>query len=540
MKYNNSPGKSLLPLIIAVSVIAGVLIGIWMPGRITHPPLSVKPRTDKLNRVLNYVEANYVDSVNRDRLVEAAIPVMLQELDPHSVYIPAQEVTAANEQLQGNFEGIGISFNMLTDTVLVISTIPGGPSEKAGLMAGDKIIYVGDSLIAGQGIADEDIMGLLKGPRGTEVDIKVLRKGVDDLIPFTITRDKIPIYSVDVAYMVNDNTGFIKINRFSMTTYEEFIESIYKLKARGMEKLILDLRGNVGGVMDPSIKIADEFLPGGKLIVYTEGRARPREEYRSTENGSFLEGELVILIDEWSASASEIVAGAIQDNDRGVIIGRRSFGKGLVQEPVMFNDRSAMRLTVARYYTPTGRSIQKPYEDGYEEYIADLNERFMRGEHQSADSIHFENIQKFETPGGNIVYGGGGIMPDVFIPADTSGISMYFARVRNSGLIYRYALSYTEENRDKLKEFTDVEAMNSYLERQSLLDKFIRFATDNGIQADRAGIKESGKIIDIQIRAYIARNILDNNGFYPIWEELDTTLKKAIEYLEENQAKPDL
>jgi len=531
MKYNNSPRSSLLPLIIAVSVIAGLLIGIWMPGKISHPPLSVKPRTDKLNRVLNYVEANYVDSVNRERLVEAAIPVMLQELDPHSVYIPAQEVTAANEQLQGNFEGIGISFNMLTDTVLIISTIPGGPSEKAGLMAGDKIIYVGDSLIAGRGIADEEIMGLLKGPRGTEVDIKVLRKEVKELIPFTITRDKIPIYSVDVAYMVNDNTGFIKINRFSMTTYEEFLESIYKLKARGMEKLILDLRGNVGGVMDPSIKIADEFLPEGKLIVYTEGRARPREEYRSTDNGSFLEGELVVLIDEWSASASEIVAGAIQDNDRGIIIGRRSFGKGLVQEPVMFNDRSAMRLTVARYYTPTGRSIQKPYEDGYEEYIADLNERFMRGEHQNADSIHFENIQKFETPGGNIVSGGGGIMPAVFIPADTCGISMYFARVRNSGLIYRYALSYTEENRNKLQEFTDVKEMNSYLERQALLDKFIGFAADNGIQPDRAGINESGEIIDIQIRAYIARNILDNNGFYPIWEELDTTLKEAIEYL---------
>ncbi len=534
MKYNNRTRNSILPLIIAVSLIVGVLIGIWMPSRTTHPPLSVKPRADKLSRILNYVEANYVDSIDRDRLVEAAIPVMLQELDPHSVYIPAQEVTAANEQLQGNFEGIGISFNMLTDTVLIISTIPGGPSEKAGLMAGDKIIYVGDSLIAGQGIADEDIMGLLKGPRGTEVNIKVLRKGVDELIPFTIVRDKIPIYSVDVAYMINDSIGFIKINRFSMTTYDEFIESVKELKAIGMEELILDLRGNVGGVMDPSIRIADEFLPGGKLIVYTEGRARSREEYRSTDNGSFLEGELVVLIDEWSASASEIVAGALQDNDRGTIIGRRSFGKGLVQEPIMFNDRSAMRLTVARYYTPTGRSIQKPYEDGYEEYIADLNERFMRGEHQSADSIHFENIQKFETPGGNIVYGGGGIMPDVFVPADTSGMSRYFAIVRNNGLIYRYALSYTEENRDKLQEFDAVDDINTYLKKQSLLDKFISFAAKNGTQADREGIRESGEIIDIQIRAYIARNIIDNKGFYPIWQELDTTLKKAIEYLENN------
>ncbi len=534
MKYNNNPRNSILPLIIAVSVIAGVLIGIKMPGRTSHPPLSIKPRTDKISRILNYIEANYVDSVDRDEIVESVIPVMLHELDPHSVYIPAQELTAANEQLQGNFEGIGISFNMLTDTVLIISTIPGGPSEKVGVMAGDKIIFVEDSLIAGQGISDEDIMGMLKGPRGTEVTIKVLRKGVDELIPFTITRDKIPIYSIDAAYMVNDNTGFIKINRFSMTTYEEFIEAINELKAKNMEKLILDLRGNVGGVMDPSIKISDEFLPEGKLIVYTEGRAREREEYLSTENGAFLDGELVVLIDEWSASASEIVAGAIQDNDRGTIIGRRSFGKGLVQEPIMFNDRSAMRLTVARYYTPTGRSIQKPYENGYEDYVADLNERFIRMEHQNPDSIHFDNIQEFITPGGNIVYGGGGIMPDVFVPVDTTGMSMYFARVRNSGLIYRYALSYTENNRERLQEFQTVEEINRFLTRQPLLDHFIRFASENGVNPNSQDLKESSDIINIQLRAYIARNILDNKGFYPIWQELDTTLKAAIEYLEKN------
>ena len=534
MKYNNSPRNSILPVIIAVSVIAGVLIGVRMPGRTSHPPLSVKPRTDKISRVLNYVEANYVDSVDRNKLVETVIPVMLHELDPHSVYIPAQELTAANEQLQGNFEGIGISFNMLTDTVLIISTIPGGPSEKAGIMAGDKIIYVGDSLIAGQGISDEDIMGMLKGPGGTKVSIKILRKGEKDLIPFTITRDKIPIYSVDVAYMVNEKTGFIKINRFSMTTYDEFISSINELKSKGMEKLILDLRGNVGGVMEPSIKISDEFLTGDKLIVYTEGRARNRQEYRSTGQGSFLEGDLVVLIDEWSASASEIVAGAIQDNDRGTIIGRRSFGKGLVQEPIMFNDRSAMRLTVARYYTPTGRSIQKPYEDGYEKYVADLNMRFMRGEHRNADSIRFDNIQKFETPGGKIVFGGGGIMPDMFVPADTSGMSMYFARVRNNGLIYRYALKYTEDNRDKLNDFTSADDINKYLKDQALLDRFVSFAGTNDIEPDQEGIKESGSIIDIQIRSYIARNILDNDGFYPIWQELDTTLKEAIDYLEDN------
>lgn len=533
MKYNNSPRNILLPIIIAVSVIAGVLIGIRMPGRTSHPPLSIKPRTDKISQILNYIEANYVDTVNRDKLVESVIPVMLHELDPHSVYIPAKELTAANEQLQGNFEGIGISFNMLTDTVLIISTIPGGPSEKVGIMAGDKIIYVGDSLIAGQGINEDKVIGMLKGPRGTEVSIKVLRKGVQDLVPFTITRDKIPIYSVDVAYMVTEKTGFIKINRFSMTTYDEFTESIRELKSAGMQKLILDLRGNVGGVMDPSIRISDEFLPGDKLIVYTEGRARPREEYRSTQQGSFLEGELVVLIDEWSASASEIVAGAIQDNDRGTIIGRRSFGKGLVQEPIMFNDRSAMRLTVARYYTPTGRSIQKPYDEGYEEYLADLNHRFVRGEHHNADSIHFDNIRKFETPGGNIVYGGGGIMPDIFVPADTSRMTMFFTRVVNSGLIYRFALGFTEDHRDKLTEFESVDQLNSYLKKQSLLEDFIDFSTDNGLKPGSNDIKESADIIDVQIRAYIARNILDNKGFYPIWQELDATLKEAIDFMED-------
>ncbi len=532
MKYNNSPRNSLLPVIIAVSVIAGALIGIKMPGRTSHPPLSVKPRTDKLSRVLSYVEANYVDTVNRDKLVESVIPQMLHELDPHSVYIPARDLTEANEQLQGNFEGIGISFNMLTDTVLVISTIPGGPSEKAGVMAGDKIIYVGDSLIAGRSMDDDKIISMLKGPRSTEVTIRVLRKGVNDLIPFTIIRDKIPIYSVDVAYMVNDNTGFIKINRFSLTTYEEFLEAINDLKAKGMNKLILDLRGNVGGVMDPSVKIADEFLPESRLIVYTEGRARSREDYMSTQRGSFIDGDLVILLDEWSASASEILAGAIQDNDRGTIIGRRSFGKGLVQEPVMFNDGSAMRLTVARYYTPTGRSIQKPYEDGYDEYIADLNERFIRGEFQNADSIHLDKIRKYVTPGGKTVYGGGGIMPDLFIPADTTGITMYFAMIRNNGLIYRYSLAYTEDNREKLMEFSSHGEIDSYLEKQSILNKFIQFSRENGLKPDHNDIETSGNIINIQLKAYIARNILDNDGFYPIWQELDTTLKEAIGYLE--------
>lgn len=531
MKYNNSRRSIILPLIIALSVTAGLLIGLRMPGGAGHQALSVKPRTDKIGRILDVIEARYVDSVDRESLVEEAIPVMLHNLDPHSVYIPARDLTAMNEPLQGNFEGIGVSFNMLTDTVLIISTIPGGPSDKVGIMAGDKIILVNDSLVAGIGLADEAIIGKLKGPRGTEVKVSVLRKGHDGLIPFTIRRDKIPIYSVDVAYMADSQTGYIKISRFSMTTYEEFTEAVTKLKREGMTRMILDLRGNVGGVMDPAIRIADEFLDEGKLIVYTVGRASPREEMRASARGMFLEGDLVVLVDEWSASASEIVAGAIQDNDRGTIVGRRTFGKGLVQEPVMFNDGSAMRLTIARYYTPTGRSIQKPYNNGFDEYYADLNERFMRGEHRDADSIHFADSLKFITPGGRVVYGGGGIMPDLFIPADTTGMSVYFMRLRNSGLIYRFALRYTDDNRETLLQFNDVKELNSFLDKEDLLRKFIPFATENGVRADNNGLSISRDVILIQLKAYIARNILDNEGFYPIWQDLDTTLKDAIRYM---------
>jgi carboxyl-terminal processing protease len=364
------------------------------------------------------------------------------------------------------------------------------------------------------------------------VRIKLMRKGFAELIPFDITRDKIPIASVDVSYMINDKTGYIKINNFAMTTYDEFLKSIRELKSAGMEKLILDLRENSGGVMEAAIKIADEFLREGEMIVYTLGRSQPRNEARATGDGEFETGDLVLLIDEWSASASEILAGAIQDNDRGTIIGRRSFGKGLVQEPVPFTDGSGMRLTIARYYTPTGRSIQKPYNNGFDEYFDDLNSRFERGEFTVSDSIHFADSLKFTTPGGKTVYGGGGIMPDIFVPVDTTGRSSYFIAVRP--LIYRFALNYTEKNRETLKQFTESGEMQKYLDRQALLDQFIRFAEQNGVKRDPEGLKLSGQVIFIQIKAYIARNILDNKGFYPIWKDLDTTLKFATEYLDGN------
>jgi carboxyl-terminal processing protease len=530
MNYNNSKKIVFLPIVLGIAVALGILIGRFLPAdNDISQHSNIRSRNDKLNSILNIIESNYVDSVNRNDLVETAIPAILKKLDPHSVYIPAKDLARSNEPLQGNFEGIGISFSMLTDTILVISTIPGGPSEKLGLLPGDKILYVNDSLVAGRHIIDEKIMGMLKGPRGTMVKIKVLRNGQKDLIPFEITRDKIPIYSVDVDYMVNDSIGYIKINTFAMTTYDEFMKGLRELKEHGMTSLILDLRGNSGGIMEAAINIADQFLKEGQLIVYTKGRASPRSEAKATGKGEFETGNLVVLIDEWSASASEILAGALQDNDRGTIIGRRSFGKGLVQEPIPFSDGSGMRLTIARYYTPTGRSIQKSYKEGYDKYYADLNERYTHGEFEIPDSIHFSDSLKFTTPGGKTVYGGGGIMPDKFVPVDTSGVSPYFLKIRS--YIYRFALKYTENNRELLKKYTETGEMEKYLDKQALLDQFVQFASANGIKKDPVGIKISGEIIHTQIEAYIARNILDNKGFYPIWERIDTTLKYAIDYL---------
>jgi carboxyl-terminal processing protease len=530
MNYNNSKKIVFLPVILGISLALGILIGRFLPSDKNFPQHSnIRSGNDKLNNILNIIESNYVDSVNRKDLVESAIPAILKKLDPHSVYIPAKDLARANEPLQGNFEGIGISFSMLTDTILIISTIPGGPSEKLGLLPGDKILYVNDSLVAGKHIPDEKVMGMLKGPRGTVVKIKILRSGQKELIPFEITRDKIPIYSVDVDYMVNDHIGYIKINTFAMTTFDEFMKGLRDLKGHGMTSLILDLRGNSGGIMEAAIQIADQFLKDGQLIVYTKGRNSPRSEAKATGKGEFETGNLVVLIDEWTASASEILAGALQDNDRGTIIGRRSFGKGLVQEPIPFSDGSGMRLTIARYYTPTGRSIQKPYKDGFEKYFDDLNQRYTHGEFEVSDSIHFSDSLKFTTPGGHIVYGGGGIMPDKFVPVDTSGVSPYFIKVRS--FIYRFALKYTENHRDVLKKYLEPGEMEKFLDRQALLDQFVQFASSNGVKKDPAGLKISGAIIHTQIKAYIARNILDNKGFYPIWEEIDTTLKYAIDFL---------
>jgi len=532
MKYENRRSTIYLPILLAVAIVGGILIGLQLHKADNNQNFAIYPKADKLNGVINYIESEYVDTVSRHDMVEVAIPAILKSLDPHSVYIPAKDVQRMNEPLEGNFEGIGVTFNMPNDTVVIMTTVSGGPSEQLGILPGDRIITIDDTLVAGVNMRDEEIISRLKGPRGTAVNVGIQRKDEPGLLDFTIIRDKIPLVSVDVAYMITDEIGYIKISKFSRTTYQEFLEGIEKLKALGLKNLIIDLRGNGGGYMDAATNIADELLEKGKMIVYTEGKARARDEFFSTERESFTQGNILILIDEMSASASEILAGAIQDNDRGTIMGRRSFGKGLVQEPLMLSDGSALRLTIARYYTPTGRCIQKPYINGTEEYYSDLHQRYVNGEYERIDSTVFPDSLRYVTPGGKYVYGGGGIMPDIFVPLDTAGVSDYFIKVQNRGLIYRFSFEYTDINRDKIDHFNDYRELITYLESQNLLKQFIDYAEEKGIPPNSEDLKESGEIIHTQILAYISRNLFDNDGFFPVFHAIDKTLEKAISYLE--------
>ncbi|RLE06036.1 MAG: peptidase S41 [Bacteroidetes bacterium] len=539
-----------MPLIVSVALIIGILLGNWItairirgivsdeisnqrfsirPGNNAGSGFSLTPKGNKVSSALQYILNEYVDTVSIGKLNEAVMPALVDNLDPHSIYIPATDFQKFSEPLIGNFSGIGVSFNMVEDSVAIINTIPNGPSEMVGVMAGDRIIMVDDSVVAGVNMPSEDIVKMLKGPKNTQVKVTVYRKGEKAPIDFEITRDDIPIYSVDVAYKVNENTGYIKISQFAQTTYHEFIQAIEKLKTQGVEKLIIDLRGNGGGIMDAATMIADQFLEEGQLIVYTEGRNRPRENDYATSRGLLKNDKVVVLMDESSASASEILAGAIQDNDRGLVIGRRSFGKGLVQEEMRFADGSALRLTVARYYTPTGRSIQRSYENGKEDYYHDFSERWMRGEYEHEDSIKFDNTQKFVTAGGKTVYGGGGIMPDVFVPVDTSGASEYYNKIRSLGLMYRFAFYYTDIHRSSLDKFTTARDIEGYLDDQDLLPQFIKYASGKGVPADYKDIRTSEEVLKKTIKAYVARNIIDNDGFYPIISDIDQTLKVAID-----------
>ena len=476
----------------------------------------------------------YVDKVDETKLVEDAIISMLEELDPHSTYSDPEEVKRLNEPLQGNFDGIGIQFNMATDTLFIIQPVSGGPSEKVGILAGDRIIEVNDTVIAGVKMSTEEVMRRLRGPKGSEVNVKIMRNGVKGLIPFTIKRDKIPVYSLDASYMVNEHIGYIRINRFAATTGEEFRDALHKLQKKGMKDLILDLQGNGGGYLNAAIELCDELLGKKELIVYTEGRRNPRSEFKAKGDGDFQEGRLVVLVDEYSASASEIVTGAIQDWDRGIVVGRRTFGKGLVQRPIDLPDGSMIRLTVARYYTPAGRCIQKPYEN-IEQYNQDLIDRYNRGEMVSADSIHFPDSLKTRTLRlGRTVYGGGGIMPDYFIPLDTTMYTDYYLDLRNKGAIVQENLKLIDRHRNEwIKKYKTFDRFNRDFEiTEEMLSELVETGKNTGAKYDEAQYLTALPLIKTQLKALIARDLWDMNEYFQVINELSDSMKKAIELLE--------
>lgn len=475
----------------------------------------------------------YVDETDADKLVESAIMGMLEELDPHSTYSNAEEVKKMNEPLQGNFDGIGIQFNIAEDTLFVIQPVSGGPSEKVGIRAGDRIIMVNDTLIAGVKMTTDDITRRLKGPKGTKVDVKVVRRGVDEPLSFTIKRDKIPVYSLDASYMITSKIGYIKINRFGATTYEEFMDALASLKGQGLQDLILDLQGNGGGYLNAAIDIANEFLGAGELIVYTEGRRNPHREFFAKGDGKHQSGRLVVLVDEYSASASEIVAGAVQDWDRGVVVGRRTFGKGLVQRPIDLPDGSMIRLTVARYYTPAGRCIQKPYES-IEKYNADLIERYNRGEMMSADSIHFPDSLKCSTlKKGRIVYGGGGIMPDYFVPVDTALFTKYHSQLSNKGVLLKVHFQWIDAYREEwMKEYGDYAVFCKKFELDdAMMQQLIAEGEKEGVKFDEEQYQRSESLIKLQLKALIARDLWDMNEYYHTINVVNESVNKAVELL---------
>lgn len=496
--------------------------------------------TDKFAYLLQSIELMYVDSVNSKELVEKAIIHMLEELDPHSTYISAEEVQEANEPLQGSFDGIGIQFNILHDTIMVVEPIQGGPSEKLGIKAGDKIVEVEGNKMAGVGIKNSDVLSKLRGPKGTIVKVGIERKGVKDILYFNITRDKIPIYSVDASYMVAPEIGYIKVSRFAATTVEEMKKGILELKGEGMKDLIIDLQDNGGGLLRAAIEMGDEFISGDRLLVYTEGRAFKREDYTARRGlkGGFEEGRLIILIDESSASASEIVSGAVQDWDRGLIVGRRSFGKGLVQRPVSLPDGSVVRLTVQKYFTPAGRCIQKPYEEGKDDYYQDYAKRLERGEFFSASSIQFPDSLKFATQiSKRTVYGGGGIMPDVFVPLDTTENSRYFSDIIRVGVQSEWALTYVNAQREQL--LAAYPTVNDFVTKYQIPaaeeQKVIDMAVAKEVPFNEKGYQTSRHAILVRSKALVARDLYENEAFYAVINDLNPALKKAVEVLQNGE-----
>lgn len=493
--------------------------------------------SDKMMQTILSIRNTYVDPISLDSIYEVAIPKLLAELDPHSEYIPAKSFQQVNESLEGEFDGIGIVFNAMTDTITVLNVIPQGPSDKAGVRAGDRVILIDGREVAGQKLAQDSMVRLMRGPRGSNVKLSVKRGGIDNLVDIDITRAPIELHSIETAFMLDNKAkiGFIRLSQFSRTSHSEMRQAIDKLRGEGAKALIIDLRGNTGGFLDQAILIADEFLPAKRLIVYTEDRNGYQQREFSTGRGHSTDLALAMLVDETSASSSEILAGAVQDNDRGTIIGRRTFGKGLVQTQIPFADGSAIRLTVARYYTPTGRSIQKPYTPGDDmSYHMDIINRYVNNELFSADSIHFADSLKFTTPGGRTVYGGGGIMPDIFIPIDTLGMTKYYNDVWNSNVLYRYTLDFTDRHRADIDAIKNLAQLDSLLLAHNLINDFTRYAERNGIHTNRAELATSRKLIEAQIRAYIGRNALDNeSGFYYNIYPIDDAMQRAVVELRE-------
>jgi carboxyl-terminal processing protease len=521
-----------LPLYISMGIALGIFIGAQMAGGGSKPDLMKS--LYKLRQVVSYIENDYVDEVDTEELVEGVIENMLEKLDPHSAYIPAKDLNLMQAQLKGNFEGIGIEFNIFKDTVYVVTPLSGGPSESLGIRSGDKIIEVDGQNIAGVGFTNRDVINLLRGEKGSDVEVSIMRKDEDELIDFTITRDVIPQYSVDASYMIDDEIGYIKVSRFSATTYMEFKESLGQLKDKGMKKLILDLTGNPGGYLDRAVDMVDEFLAGNQMIVYTEGKeSRYNDNHISKRQGDFEEGPLIVLIDEGSASASEIVAGALQDHDRALVVGRRSFGKGLVQMPISLNDGSELRLTISRYYTPSGRSIQKPYNGDLEAYHKEYLARFENGEVYGDETATLNDTMVYKTDKGRIVYGGGGIMPDHFVPLDTSGASRYLNRLLTTNSLAEYALHYYENNSKELESMGKDNFINNFRVTDDMLRDIVRAGESNKVTFNAAQFDESQELIRTYVKAFIGRRVWDNEAFYPILNQQNNIYQKALELFDQ-------
>ena len=530
-----SKNKPFVPLYYALVLACGIIIGYFFTfnSNFTSSSASLEDKNsnNKINNLIEYINEQYVDTINRKQLENKTITSMLKSLDPHSDFIPAEELTAVNEPLEGNFDGIGVEFNIIEDTIRVVNPIIDGPSEKIGIKSGDKLIKVNGKTVAGIKITNKQVFEKLRGKSGSEVNVSLMRSGINKALDYKIIRGQIPIYSIDIAYIVKPTIGYIKISRFASTTYDEFIKAFNMLNKKGMTKMILDLRGNGGGFLNTAVSLADEFLINGLQIVYTQGKAHPKKIYSATSRGGFEKNKLVVLIDEGSASASEIVAGALQDNDRATIIGRRSFGKGLVQDQIDLPDGSAIRLTIARYYTPTGRCIQKPYNKTIDDYNNEEYDRYENGELYHADSIKTDKTKQYKTPEGKTVYGGGGIMPDIFIPLDTVKYNPLINKLFNYGVLNSFAFEYTDYNRVLfLKKYkTAQEFISNFKLGEPEIDAFKKYLITKKITNIFFTGKEKG--FNQILKALIGRNLFDKDAYYPILNENDTAILKAVEVL---------